>query len=213
MKNYKIDSYSLRSLLNYESNNYDCECDSICRCSVIDVIGISPSIDSFVVISELGETPLDKALFFMYAKSLITIDDIEFDIVNGYYGQELEVSGFSKLGKYELEYFDKLSSLDKLESCLNAENGKFKTTILKNIKQISFDKVDRKYIDTPINNKLHKDTLDEYKSFFQYSREDLPVICVLKKIADRYQIIDGRHRFSVFTDKFPKKLIPAIVVE
>lgn len=219
MKNINsLSSYALYSFVRYTSHTEDCQCyPDYCRCSIITIEGIDKNIHSCVAISELGETDLEKALLFMYAKDLLTIEDIDAKAVGGYYGEELEVNGFSQTGLEDLYTFNNFTDIEKLTACLNAENikRKFKTKVIEDITSIKFDKIDRKLIDPLTNNNLCSKSLDLYNHYYLYNnRRDLPVICVLRKTGnDSYRIIDGRHRFTVFTDKFPKKLIPAIVVE
>lgn len=219
MKNINsLSSYVLHQFIKYSSNNENCQCyPDYCRCSTIDIEGIDKDISGCVSISELGETDLEKALLFMYAKDLLTLEDIEANAVSGYYGQELEVSGFSNTGLEDLYTFNNFTDIEKLTACLNAENikRKFKTKVLEDFTSIKFDKIHRKLISPLANNNLCSKSLNLYSDYYLYNNhKDLPVICVLRKTGnDSYRIIDGRHRFAIFTDKFPKKLIPAIVVE
>lgn len=220
MKNpTNIPSYVFYGTIDYERSECDGSCsrnNDYCRCTTITVNGLRDKIDLAAAISDLGETDLEKALLFMYGKCHMTIDDINYKIDRGYYGEELDIDTFSDIGLKYIKEYSELSDIEKLESCLNAEN-RFKRDIVRNVESIKFDKIDRKLIIDATPGLLSKENLNKYINYFNKTEESLPVVCVLKKqgAADNpsYKIIDGRHRFKAFTDKFPKKLIPAIVIE
>lgn len=212
-----IPSYVFYGIINYERSECDGSCkrdNDYCRCTKITITGLNDKIDLAVALSDLGENDLEKALLFMYGKCHITIDDIDYRIDSGYYGEELETNTFSNTGLKYIKEYSELSDIEKLESCLNAENGRFKTNLLKNVTSIKFEKIDRNLIHNNTPKTLNDKKLLEYEQHFIHN-ESLPVICIVKKEKDSssYRLIDGRHRFKVFTDKFPKKLIPAIVIE
>jgi hypothetical protein len=209
-----LPNYYLHSFIEYHSNSEDCQCGDYCRCGVIEIDGFSNSAYDCSKIAELGETDLEKALLFLYAKSILRLEDINYRAVGGYYGQELECDGFTDSGLEALKTFSLFTDLQKLEAVLDAENGRFKlaSSILKDITSIKFDKIDRNLIHNNTPKALNDKKLKEYKQHFVDSKS-LPVICLVKKEKDSYRLIDGRHRFTAFTEKFPKKLIPAIVIE
>jgi hypothetical protein len=192
---------------DYHCNEYgnDCESEGICRCSTIENFKIN-SMNFNDIINQLfnhisSYESIDDIDKYCICRLLVkhggcNIDNYDYSISGGYYGEEVDYISFNNKSKFiqELEFFIrmKFSNIEKIHYVLT-EEYKY---VLDSLKQ--YTDVERLSVspsDIIIGKEDHyiKIANDE-KLISLYEKHELP-ICLTTKVVDKYKIVDGYHRF------------------
>jgi hypothetical protein len=194
-------------VIDYDYDRSGCTCDEdICRCTTIEDRWIN-NIDVNQVKSKLynqhktqnsiiNEYCFDRIchIFKIYDK-----DCYEIEVVNGYYGEEIEGIWFNNEEEV-FNAYNKLCQLDsdieKIKYCLELEYGYLIDSVKSAVKMKLID-VSPNEIYLPqmeYFKRIDKDVVDAYK------RTALPIgVCV--KNDNHYKLIDGYHRFVATKDR------------
>lgn len=224
-ENNLYDCVEYRCHESYSCDISGCYEEGICRCSVIESVEITSinlsklteNIYSEITTNNKNSDRENKLInvFWGYQPQLINrwcidrllsinkvwdVDNIEYKVQNGYYGEEVE--NFSlKTELYEkldlqIDYVLGIDPLkEKLFYLLNLEYGSILETLVD--KDFTIQVIDKSKIYFPKEN--HKIKVDS-KILNYYKRYNLPSGLVIKK-GDLYHVVDGYHRLSASTSK------------
>ena len=218
--------------VRYSCRESGCNDEGICRCSEIyneritniDLISLTEHFyqNLIDVSSKSGKRNQklnqiffnDKDIDKYFINRILTINKLynkdiwEIDFGPSYYGDEInDIFMRSQLFDKVIEecemviWFDSLS--DKVKYILELEYGK----VLDSLKNSDFkiDEIFKEEIDFENSNQKHLELINK-KDLSYY--EDFPYICgIVKKVENKYKIIDGHHRLSKNKNEIIKVII------
>lgn len=205
---------------DYTSDNHNCTCQDICRCSVITNAKITDA--SSLIPHIMNDLPKNIPTIHRYAIGRICTfcqlwkpELYDLDIDNGYYGQE--VSGVSIDSQVRSKFnhllakFTKTKVVTKITKELLIEEYGHLLNCLKSVK-FSIKTIDVLSISAGSDThyrKVSQETLSHYKENKENKDKKLPQGVVLK-LGKNYRLIDGYHRF-ITALKSNKTELPMIV--
>lgn len=154
--------------------------------------------EAIAVARQIGTDKLDTAIKYIYAR-LLEEDDFEFEIEQGYYGEE--IGDCTVTFPRDYVKFDELPAIDKLKYVLFKEN----CMLLERLgTKVEIEKIDIKsiYYDVPIMSKKNPAIVADYTALTAKDRADImPVVKISIYHQPIYRLIDGYHKLKACIDK------------
>ena len=209
----------------YNCEEFGCIDEGICRCSIIinprvksvDVVRLSNHVYSKLTgKGTINGVRNEKLSTLLYGGSLVDVycinrvltsmkiwknDNWRFIIHNSYYGEEvndikMSDNTFKRLNDLVSEVLSINNITDKIKFLLNLEYG----SLLDDIKLSEFELITVNKSDVEYSNKNNLNLISK-KNLNHYVKYDIPR-GVVRRVGDKYSIIDGQHRIYLAPETF-----------